>query len=105
MIVRISGEGQFELSDDHHHRLNELDDAAVLHQVSDEVPFVDLSSDYKLVGDFERLVEHVPSLVAAESLTVEGAWIFGPDVRVVGKAELTADGAPGRVEHTLLGQD
>lgn len=29
MIVRISGEGQYELSDDLHHQLNELDDAAV----------------------------------------------------------------------------
>jgi hypothetical protein len=29
VIVRISGEGQFELSDDLHHQLNELDDAAV----------------------------------------------------------------------------
>jgi choline dehydrogenase-like flavoprotein len=29
VIVRISGEGQYDLSDDLHHRLNELDDAAV----------------------------------------------------------------------------
>jgi hypothetical protein len=29
VIVRISGEGQYELSDDLHHQLNELDDAAV----------------------------------------------------------------------------
>ena len=29
MIVRIAGEGQFELSDDHLGRLNELDNAAV----------------------------------------------------------------------------
>jgi hypothetical protein len=29
MIVRISGEGQYEIADDLHHRLNELDDAAV----------------------------------------------------------------------------
>ena len=29
MIVRISNEGQYELSDDHHARLNELDHAAV----------------------------------------------------------------------------
>ena len=29
MIVRISEEGQYELSDDLHARLNELDDAAV----------------------------------------------------------------------------
>jgi UTP--glucose-1-phosphate uridylyltransferase len=83
----------------------ELDEASVLHQVPDEVPFVDLSSDYKLVGDFERLVEEVPSLAAAESLTVQGAWTFGPGVRVVGKAVVGADGAPGRIERTVLGQD
>ena len=29
MIVRISGDGQFELDDSHHAELNELDDAAV----------------------------------------------------------------------------
>lgn len=29
MIVRISGEGQFDLADEHHGRLNELDDAVV----------------------------------------------------------------------------
>jgi hypothetical protein len=29
VIVRISGEGQYELADDLHHQLNELDDAAV----------------------------------------------------------------------------
>jgi hypothetical protein len=29
MIVRISGEGQYELADDLHDRLNQLDDAAV----------------------------------------------------------------------------
>jgi UTP--glucose-1-phosphate uridylyltransferase len=82
----------------------ELDEAAVLHQVPDEVPFVDLSADYKLVGDFERLVEHVPALAGARSLTVEGEWSFGPGVRVAGEAEVTADGAPGRIEHTVLGR-
>lgn len=29
MIVRIFGEGQYRLDDEHHHRLNELDDAVV----------------------------------------------------------------------------
>jgi hypothetical protein len=29
MIVRISEEGQYELGDEHHDRLNQLDDAAV----------------------------------------------------------------------------
>ncbi len=29
MIVRISGEGQYEITDDLHHQLNVLDDAAV----------------------------------------------------------------------------
>ncbi|WP_205697385.1 hypothetical protein [Conexibacter sp. SYSU D00693] len=29
MIVRIAGEGQFDLADEHHGRLDELDDAVV----------------------------------------------------------------------------
>ena len=29
MIVRIFGEGQYRLDDEHHHKLNELDDAVV----------------------------------------------------------------------------
>ena len=82
-----------------------LDESSVLHQVPDEVPFVDLAADYKLVGGFDRLVEEVPSLAKARSLTVEGEWTFGPGVRVVGEARLSADGAPGRVENTVLGQD
>ncbi len=83
----------------------ELDEDSRLLQVREEIPFVDLSADYKLVGDFDRLVEVPPSLADARSLTVEGAWTFGEGVRVVGEAELSADGAPGRLEHTTIGQD
>jgi UTP--glucose-1-phosphate uridylyltransferase len=82
----------------------ELDDSSVLHQLPDEVPYVDLSRDYKLVDDFERLVEEVPSLAGARSLVVDGPWTFGPGVRVVGEARVDADRAPGRIEHTVLGQ-
>jgi UTP--glucose-1-phosphate uridylyltransferase len=82
----------------------QLDAAAVLQQVPDQVPYVDLSSDYKLLGDFERLVEVPPSLAEAHSLEVEGEWTFGPDVRVVGEAVVGPEGAPGRLEHTTLGQ-
>jgi UTP--glucose-1-phosphate uridylyltransferase len=83
----------------------ELDEHHVLRQVPDAVPFVDLSKEYKLVDGFERLVEEVPSLKEATRLEVDGEWTFGPGVRVVGDASLTADGAPGRVEHTVLGDD
>jgi hypothetical protein len=38
VIVRISGEGQYELGDEHHHRLNELDDAAVAAVDRDDEP-------------------------------------------------------------------
>jgi UTP--glucose-1-phosphate uridylyltransferase len=82
----------------------DLDDSSVLHQVPDEVPYVDLSTDYKLVGDFERLVEEVPSLTEARSLTVRGEWTFGPGVRVVGDAEVGPEGAPGRIEDTTVGR-
>ncbi len=82
----------------------ELDDEARLRQVPEEIPYVDLPADYKLVGDFDRLIETPPSLVGARSLTVEGAWTFGDQVRVVGAAKVPADGAPGRLEHTTIGQ-
>jgi hypothetical protein len=40
MIVRISGEGQFELTDDHMDRLNELDNAVVAAvEADDEAAF------------------------------------------------------------------
>ncbi len=83
----------------------ELDGDFVLQQVPDRVPFVDLPRAYKLVDDFERLVEEVPSLREASSLRVEGEWTFGTGVRVVGDAALGQDGSPGRVEDTVLGPD
>ena len=46
----------------------ELDDHAVLHQVPDDVPFVDLSGAYKLVRRFdERFPDGVPSLKDAHA--------------------------------------
>jgi UTP--glucose-1-phosphate uridylyltransferase len=83
----------------------ELDEDYVLQQVPDAIPFVDLSKDYKLIEGFDRLVESVPSLREAASLEVDGEWTFGPGVRVLGKASLGRDGAPGRVEDTVLGDD
>ena len=38
MIVRISGEGQYEIADDLHHQLNQLDDAAVAAVDRDDEP-------------------------------------------------------------------
>ncbi len=61
-----------------------------------DAPFVDLDpTHYALVGEFDALVPHVPSLVDATSLRVRGAWTFGKTVRVAGDAVL--DGAGGTV--------
>jgi len=58
-----------------------------------DAPFVDLDpAHYALVGDFDARLADVPSLRAATSLTVRGDWTFGPDVRVVGDAELVGEG-------------
>jgi UTP--glucose-1-phosphate uridylyltransferase len=38
----------------------------------------------------------------AKSLTVEGDWTFGPDVRVVGNVELAADSAQRIAPGTVL---
>ena len=82
-----------------------LDDDAVLHQVPDAVPFVDLDKPYKLVGDFaKRFADGVPSLRAASSLVVHGDWEFGAGVTVVGDAVVGEKGSSGRVEpDTCLG--
>lgn len=68
MIVRIAGEGQYELSDDHLARLNELDNAAVAAvEAGEEERFSALLSDmHELVRADGRPVpedELVPSQV------------------------------------------
>jgi len=76
-----------------------LDDDAVLHQVPDDVPFVDLGKEYKLVAGFEeRFPYGAPSLREARSLTVRGDWVFGKDVTVVGEVEVGEEGSSGRIE-------
>ena len=58
-----------------------------------DAPFVDLDpAHYALVGEFDALVPHVPSLVGATSLRVRGAWTFGKSVRVAGDAVLDGEG-------------
>jgi UTP--glucose-1-phosphate uridylyltransferase len=61
----------------------------VLNPVGD-IPYVDLdSSYYKLVPEFERrFPDGAPSLREATSLTVNGDWTFGAEVKVVGDVTL-----------------
>jgi UTP--glucose-1-phosphate uridylyltransferase len=76
----------------------ELDEDAVLHQVPEAVPFVDLDKPYKLVRGFEeRFPAGPPSLRGATSFVVRGDWTFGADVTVVGDAEVGEDGSSGEV--------
>jgi UTP--glucose-1-phosphate uridylyltransferase len=76
----------------------ELDEGAVLHQVSPAVPFVDLDKPYKLVRGFEeRFPTGPPSLREATSFVVHGDWTFGADVTVVGDVEVGEDGSSGEV--------
>jgi UTP--glucose-1-phosphate uridylyltransferase len=79
----------------------------VLDQASEEVPYVELDGDfYKLVGDFDkRFPEGAPSLREAESLTVEGDFTFGRDVRVVGAVELESPTAQRVAPGTVLTGD
>ncbi len=69
----------------------------VLEQVSESLPFVELSAHYKVVDDFDRrFPAGVPSLKEAESLVVKGDWTFGSGVAVKGK--VTLDGEHGRID-------
>jgi UTP--glucose-1-phosphate uridylyltransferase len=68
-------------------------------------PLVELDDHYKLLSEFDaRFPFGPPSLIEAERLTVRGDWTFGAGVRVVGTAELPAEGSPGRVpDGTVIG--
>ena len=77
----------------------ELDDDAVLTQVPATIPFIDLSSAYKLVGRFdERFPDGVPGLGEARSFVVKGDYVFGADVTVVGEVELEDTGEQEHIE-------
>jgi UTP--glucose-1-phosphate uridylyltransferase len=67
-------------------------------------PLVDLSSAYKLVGDFEGYFPHgAPSLISCDRFAVRGPWTFGRDVVVRGTVTVPADGAPGVIpDGTIL---
>jgi UTP--glucose-1-phosphate uridylyltransferase len=72
----------------------------------DTAPLIELDSDfYKLMRDFdERFPAGAPSLRQASSLTVQGDWTFGPGVVVRGDVTVGAEGSPGTVESTTLGE-
>jgi UTP--glucose-1-phosphate uridylyltransferase len=76
-----------------------------LDQAGADLPYVDLGESYKRVDEFDKhFPEGVPSLREAESLVVQGDWIFEQDVKVVGEVTLT--GERGRVAAgTVLGAE
>jgi UTP--glucose-1-phosphate uridylyltransferase len=56
-------------------------------------PTVTLSDHYKLLGDFDRLFQIVPSLVGINSLSVNGPIEFDVPIRLVGDVQLTNAGS------------
>jgi len=82
-----------------------VDEDDLLHQVSAQLPFVELAAEYKVIDGFEsRFPDGVPSLVEATSLVVRGDWTFGADVRIVGDAELGPGGGSVPRGTTLTGR-
>jgi UTP--glucose-1-phosphate uridylyltransferase len=76
----------------------------VLDQVADEVPYVELDTDfYKVVSEFDkRFPEGAPSMRKASSLKVDGDVTFGAHVEVVGAVELRAPHAERIAADTVL---
>ncbi len=59
------------------------------------IPEIALDPDhYKLIQDFNRLVQVVPSLASARSLRVQGEWHFEEPCRISGDLELSDSGRP-----------
>jgi UTP--glucose-1-phosphate uridylyltransferase len=78
----------------------------ILDQVSPEIPFVDLDSEYyKYVADFDqRFPEGAPSLKKAAALRVDGDWTFGKGVQVLGEVKLSTDGTDHLPAGTVLNE-
>jgi UTP--glucose-1-phosphate uridylyltransferase len=72
--------------------LYELDeDSRVVSLIDHAEPYVDLSSEFRFVQDFDARFPHgVPSIREAHSLTVEGDVTFGRDVTCVGDVTVRA---------------
>lgn len=73
--------------------LYELDDASrVVSVIDHEEPFIDLSSEFRFVRDFdEHFPRGVPSIREARSLAIDGDVTFGRDVTCVGDVTVRAD--------------
>jgi len=85
----------------------ELAEDSALRLAVPAAPLVDLDSKhYKTMQAFEaRFPFEAPSLVGAQSLTVEGDWTFGADVVVTGAVKLADAGEPSLVpDGTHLGE-
>lgn len=73
--------------------LYRLDDLGRVLAQRDSTPPVTLAAPYYgTIEDFDLRVPEVPSLIDAESLTVEGDWFFQPGARVQGDVLLGPEG-------------
>ena len=78
MIVRLMGEGQFEVDDDCAARLNELDDKALAALDSNDEP------------ELDRLLEDMAALVRAEGREL-AADDLSPSEAIIPPSDLTLD--------------
>jgi len=67
--------------------LDPSDLALVLHPDRRDEPIIVLDSNYKNIGDFDRLVKTPPSLLHAEKLEVEGPVLFDRQVEIRGNVK------------------
>lgn len=74
-----------------------------LETTTDKTPEIDLTSSYyKTVQAFDQRIPSAPSLRRAESLRVQGDWVFEPGVVVEGSLVLGPEGGVVTKRKTLL---
>lgn len=79
--------------------LYRLNEAQVLEATVEDPPLIDLDPEhYKMMGEFEALVQGVPSLVECTRLTVRGPVMFTSEDRLVGEVTLeNPTASPARI--------
>ncbi len=79
-------------------------DDGILHARVERLPAITLGDDYKFVDDFDARFPAPVGLLEARSLSVEGDWQFGHDVRIHGDVHLGSEGGQVPDGQVLTGE-
>ena len=71
----------------------------------DQLPKIKWSSEYQNINIFNQRFQEIPSLIECDSLTINGAVFFGPNVTLQGHVNLSTDHSEYLENCTVINND